>query len=134
MYETPKPLTLFHCWKSTRNVVCGFEKNGCQYGHLKFAKTDAGPRICRVCEGEEEAKKKADSQREKAIKQALKEKDAWQCTCRKKTDPTRLLRRQWHGEKCTLYSGNVGEERWPGKNKGITAEDLDFIDKRRRTA
>ena len=34
------------------------EKKGCQYGHLKFVQTEARPRICRVCEGEDEAKKK----------------------------------------------------------------------------
>ena len=39
------------------------EKKGCQYGHLKFARTDAGPRICRVCEEEEEAQKKDETTR-----------------------------------------------------------------------
>ena len=40
------------------------EKKGCQYGHLKFAQTDAGPRICRVCEEAEEAQKKDGATRE----------------------------------------------------------------------
>ena len=71
----------------------------------------------RVCEEAEEAQKKDDAQREKAIKQALKEKDAWQCTCRKKTDPNRFLHHHWHGEKCTLYSGKVGEEDGQGRTK-----------------
>ena len=107
------------------------KKKGCQYGHLKFAQTDAESCICRVCE-EEEAQKTYEAERYKAIKQTLKQKGAWQCTCKKKTDPNRLLRHQWHGENCTLYSGKVGVKRWPGKNKGITAEDLDFFDGRNR--
>ena len=108
------------------------EKNGCHYGHRRFAKIDARPLICQVCTAEEAGKKKEDAHREKAIRRVLKEKDAWQCTCRNRTDPSRLLRLQWHGERCTLYTRYGGEMRWPGKNKDISEDDLDFLEKRRR--
>ena len=74
---------------------------------------------CKVCAKERESEKRS---RVSLINKTLKAKGAWRCTCKKLT----------HSEKCQLFPVVAGERRWPGKNKGVTREDLDFIAKRFR--
>ena len=57
---------------------------------------------------------------EKHILKLLRSKDAWKCTCKSK-------QHSYANEKCQLFSARSGEERWKGKNKGVTKEDLVYL-------
>ena len=61
------------------------------------------------------------------IQKALDAKDSLRCTCPgRKKDRCHLPT----NKKCNLYaSRHMGERQWPGKNKGVTENDLRFMDK-----
>ena len=60
-------------------------------------------------------------EREKSIKKKFKLRGSWKCKCGKPI----------HTEKCDLFNG-YSERRWPGKNKGVSADDWTFWCLRKR--
>ena len=71
--------------------------------------------VCLDCVAEQQAA-------EKKLRDALKHKDAWKCTCR---GPHVLS-----NEECKLYPAHAGERR-PGKNYGVTEEEWQFLERMR---
>ena len=113
--------------KDTATYSC---KNGCQYGHLKFApwplwnhKNNGAALICRPCIQAKKTLEHHDLKRAQDIRKRLAAKDAWKCKC------GAII----HHEKCPLHPSKAGEVRWEGKNKGVTRDDLAFLAKRPRT-
>ena len=121
---------------------------GCDYGHLSFPrvalkdfKRGKGALLCTLCteaamlqEKQDNARarerreaaalqEKQDAARARDIKRALATRGSWACSCHRNIG---------HAEKCPLFSCMAGERRWPGKNKGVTQEDLAFLAKRQR--
>ena len=131
-----------HAQKHGRNLVCtscfalGFTpkdiseyrcKNGCSRGHKQFKATSlhdhkrrGNQLTCLRCAETEAEEGKRDAKREQDIKSRLKR--GWKCTCKQFV----------HTEKCTLFPHRAGERRWPGKNTGVTEDDLEFLAKRQR--
>ena len=106
---SPKDTTKYPC------LVCG------NLGHTKFAAKDLNNWKTRGCKG-----KLACSDcktRKQEIDHKLKLRGAWTCTC-----PGTGLQRTHllNNEKCKLFPTTAGEKRWPGKNKGVSAEDFAF--------
>ena len=99
---------------------------GCgERGHLKFSKytlrdhKKTGPghtMLCTDC-----------AQKIQHINGKRKLPAAWKCTC-----PGSARERMhiyiyiYSNEKCQLYPRRAGEKRWPGKNAGVTEEELQF--------
>ena len=75
---------------------------------------------CLRCVDAEAEEVKMNAKREQYIKRRLKQ--GWKCTCK------HLV----HTERCALFPQHAGERRWPGKNTGVTEDDLDFLAKRQR--
>ena len=93
--------------------------HGCSGGHLLFDrnslhhhKVRGDPHTCRSCR-----------ERVSEIKKKMSARGAWRCTCR---------RAMGHDEKCNLHPASFGDRRWPGKNKGVTESDAEFLAKRRK--
>ena len=112
---TPKDISEYRC------------KNGCARGHKQFKAKSLGNHkgrgdklTCLRCEEAEAEEGKRDAAREKDIQSRLKR--GWKCTCKQLV----------HTEKCSLFPNRAGERRWPGKNTGVTEDDLEFLAKRRR--
>ena len=110
--------------RDTKRYTC---KNGCVGGHKNFNSDNLDKHKkrghalkCKACQEKERAQEEADNEREKRIRKALNSKDAWKCTCRVPI----------HKEKCDLFPSKFGERRWRGKNKGVTEDDLAFLDSR----
>ena len=81
---------------------------------------------CKNCIHKKKHKEREDADREKRIKEKLKngrdhtKKAAWKCTCKKPV----------HDEKCQLFSTEYGTRKWAGKNVGVTEDDLHFLSQR----
>ena len=106
---SPKDTTKYTC------LVCG------NLGHTKFAKVDLGNWKRRGRKGKLTC---SDCKtRKQEIDHKLKSPGAWRCTC-PGTGPQRT--HLWNNEKCKLFPTTAGENRWPGKNKGVSAEDFAF--------
>ena len=106
---SPKDPTKYTC------LVCG------NLGHTKFAAVDLGNWKRR---GRKSKLGCSDCKtRKQEIDHKLKSPGAWTCTC----PGTGLQRRHLlNNEKCKLFPTTAGENRWPGKNKGVSAEDFAF--------
>ena len=112
---TPKDISEYRC------------KNGCSRGHKNFKPVNLdnhkrrGDKLtCIRCAEAEAEEGKKNAEREKDIKSRLRR--GWKCTCKQLV----------HSEKCVLFPHHAGERRWPGKNKGVTEDDLEFLAKRQR--
>ena len=80
-------------------------------------------------------KELADKTREKDLLKKLRQRDAWKCTCKKfkpgsRTAHAALHDKMGHTQKCLLSPGRAGEQRWDGKNVGISKKDLEFLQSR----
>ena len=126
------PNILEHAIGHNRKAVC----IKCQ--EKGFSPKDTQPHLCEGC-GEKghlkfssqalkDAKKPGRSNlllcidctsRRKGIEELTNKKDAWKCTCQGNHNSSNL--------KCKLYPTKAGERRWPGKNKGVTEDDLEFL-------
>ena len=56
--------------------------------------------------------------REGEIRKKLNARGSWKCTCGSQMT---------HQERCLLFPARSGEQRWPGKNKDVSADDWEFI-------
>ena len=85
---------------------------------------------CKNCSDKSKKKEREDADREKRIREKLKngrdhkKKAAWKCTCKKPI----------HDEKCELFSMEYGTRKWAGKNVGVTEDDLRFLTERESLA
>ena len=83
---------------------------------------------CRNCTAGAKQRERQDVERERRIQDRLKKgrdgagKPAWKCTCKKIN----------HEEKCALFPTQHGVRKWPGKNVGITEDDIEFLAKRQK--
>ena len=79
---------------------------------------------CRDCE-------KAASQRESDLLKLLHTPGSWKCTCKRIKAGNRahaaLNENMNHKDKCLLKPAAFGEQRWDGKNMGVTKADLRFL-------
>ena len=64
--------------------------------------------------------------RKKTLETILKKRDSWKCTC-----PGTGVKRKhlMTNAKCELAPVRAGERRWPGKNNGLTQDDIAFLRK-----
>ena len=69
--------------------------------------------------------------KESTLLDLLRAPDAWKCTCKQIPAGRRayaaLNQNMNHKGKCKLAPAEFGEQRWDGKNKGVTREDLQFL-------
>ena len=93
-----------------------------KYQELKNRKSRGNPVKCVQCSEGMAREQSIEDERRKQIRRLLSMKDAWKCTCKSSI----------HQEKCQLYPTHAGERRWPGKNKGVSESDLEFLAKRAR--
>ena len=110
---SPKDIQTYPCYG------CG------QKGHMKFMpntlyrykkESHCTTMLCLDC-----------TERREKIQKALNQRDSLKCTCPGKKKDRRHLPTN---ERCDLYaSRNMGQKQWPGKNKGVTEDDLRFMDK-----
>ena len=74
--------------------------------------------------------------REASLLKILREKDAWKCTCKGLKAGARAyaaLNDNWyHKQNCDSAPTYLGERRWDGANKGITMDDLIFLNSRNK--
>ena len=87
-------------------------------------KARGGPLMCNDCSTTAQKK-------ESTLLDLLRAPDAWKCTCKQipagKRAYAALNQNMNHKGKCKLAPAAFGEQRWDGKNKGVTREDLQFL-------
>ena len=115
--------------------------NGCQWGSLEFDcqrlknfKSRGTPMVCKKCEARKQEDIRLQNEREAKLLTMLRAKDAWKCTCKGLKPGFRAyaaLNDNWnHAQKCDLTPSYAGERRWDGANKGVTMDDLAFLNSR----
>ena len=85
---------------------------------------------CQECLAKDKQQAKEQDEEEKRLLQILRLPDAWKCSCRGKLKVglrAHAALYETHTEKCRLAPSYMGEQRWDGKNKGISREDLQFL-------
>ena len=64
--------------------------------------------------------------RSREIRKQLLHSGSWRCTCRKIGG---IRTHRAGNEKCELFPRHAGEKRWPGKNNGVSMDDLALLER-----
>ena len=90
--------------------------------------------MCKRCEAKTKEEDRLHKTRETALLKVLRDRDAWKCNCKSLKVGMRAyaaLNDNWnHAQKCALAPSFFGDRRWDGANKGVTIEDLTFLNSR----
>ena len=106
---TPKNCALYRCTHEGCSLEAGAQKFDAK--QLKNFKERGGRLHCLDC-------RTTDDNRIQDIERRLALPKSWKCTCKTQT--------KLHSEKCQLYY--PGQQRWPGKNKGVTEKEWLFYE------
>ena len=99
-------------------------------GHLKFSSQKLkdykcqerrATLICKDCVA-----------RHNDIRTRLEEKHSWRCSCPGKIHNPGMVRDRMglpKNQKCILHQDVIRKDRWAGKNKGVSLEDLQFFER-----
>ena len=90
--------------------------------------------MCNTCEVRKQQEIHFLKEREAQLLKKLHTKDSWKCTCKGLKKGQRAyaaLNDNWnHAQKCPLTPNYAGDKRWDGANKGVTMENLAFLNAR----
>ena len=115
---SPKDCTKYSCVKGHE---CGHLAFG--YDVLKNARNRGKVPLWKACH-----------ERQKELVKKLESKKSWQCNCKhrlpKGERSFESCHRRLHEATCALAPVQAGEQRWMGRNVGVTEEDLKFLAKR----